>query len=204
MSVPASKKQKSKAEFMTNGQHLLIDIGNWVDSQKAVGKTTALDDFFNLASRAYINMSYANNIRIINVDTYSARVDGFRKAKAYYRALREYLTVIGTMYQIKKSRKRDWSDCLYFVDIEIDGVIKSDLKVLQRVVGKFNKTANTINKMLDDYNNRQLKKRAAQQRWRTKKLLEDIEEGQITENRNPNRFGDKQETDQDILKTNKN
>ena len=38
--------------------------------------------------------------------------------------------------------------------------------------------------MLDDYNNKQLKKRAAQQRWRTNKLLEYIEEGRITENKN--------------------
>ena len=43
MSVVASKKQKSKAEFITNGQNLLIDIGNWVDAQKSVGKTTGLD-----------------------------------------------------------------------------------------------------------------------------------------------------------------
>ena len=129
-------------------------------------------------------MSFANSVRITNVDTYSLRTDNFRKAKCYYRALREYLTVISTMYQIKKSRKRSWSDYLYFIDIEIDGIIKSDIKVFQRAVGKFNNTAANINKMLDDYNNKQLKKRAAQQRWRTNKLLEYIEEDRITENKN--------------------
>lgn len=80
MSVVASKKQKSKAEFITNGQNLLIDIGNWVDAQKSVGKTTGLDNFFNLASQAYICMSFANSVRISNVDTYSMRLDNFRKA----------------------------------------------------------------------------------------------------------------------------
>lgn len=184
MSVDASKKKKSKVEFINNGQNLLIDIGNWVDAQKSIGKVTGLNSFFNLASQAYICMSFANSVRITNVDTYSLRTDNFRKAKCYYRALREYLTVISTMYQIKKSRKRSWSDYLYFIDIEIDGIIKSDIKVFQRAVGKFNNTAANINKMLDDYNNKQLKKRAAQQRWRTNKLLEYIEEGRITENKN--------------------
>lgn len=181
MSVDASKKKKAKVEFITNGQNLLIDIGNWVDSQKDVGKTTGLDHFFNLASQAYICMSFANSVRIVDVDTYASRLDNFRKAKSYYRALREYLTVIGAMYQIKKSRKKDWNNCLYFVDIEIDGVIKSDLKVFQKAVGKFNKTANILNKMLDEYNNKQLKKMAAKNKWRREQVLKSIENGEITE-----------------------
>ena len=182
MSVPASKKEKAKAEFVTNGQHLLIDIGNWVDSQKSIGKSTALDDFFNLASRAYICMSTANNVRITDIDTYAMRADHFKKAKSYYRALREYLTVIATMYQIKKKRKRDWSDCLYYIDMELKGVLKSDIKVLQKAVGKYNKTAKTINQMLDEYNNRQIKKRAAINRWKTEQIIKNAENDEIIEN----------------------
>lgn len=175
MSVVASKKQKSKAEFITNGQNLLIDIGNWVDAQKSVGKTTGLDNFFNLASQAYICMSFANSVRISNVDTYSMRLDNFRKAKSYYRTLREYLTVIGVMYQIKKTRKKDWCNYLYFVDIEIDGVIKSDLKVFRKVVSKFHKTNSAVNQILDDYNNNQLNKMVAINNYRKEQILKNIE-----------------------------
>lgn len=181
MSVPASKKEKAKAEFITNGQHLLIDIGNWVDAQKKTGKTTGLDDFYRLASQAYIHMSFANNVKIVNVDTYAMRVDNFKKAKAYYRSLREYLTVISTMYQIKKSRKEDWGKCLYYIDIELAGVMKSDLKALQIAVSKYHKTAFALKEMLDEYERKQLRKRAKINRWREEQFLKSIENGEITE-----------------------
>lgn len=181
MSVPASKKEKAKAEFITNGQHLLIDIGNWVDAQKKAGKTTGLDDFYRLASQAYIHMSFANNVKIVNVDTYAMRVDSFKKAKSYYRSLREYLTVISTMYQIKKSRKEDWGKCLYYIDIELAGVMKSDLKALQTAVSKYHKTAFALKEMLDEYERKQLRKRAKINRWREEQFLKGIKNGEITE-----------------------
>ena len=186
MSVPASKKEKAKAEFITNGQHLLIDIGNWVDAQKKAGKTTGLDDFYRLASQAYIHMSFANNVKIVNVDTYAMRVDNFKKAKAYYRSLREYLTVISTMYQIKKSRKEDWGKCLYYIDIELAGVMKSDLKALQIAVSKYHKTAFALKEMLDEYERKQLRKRAKINRWREEQFLKSIENGEITESKKMN------------------
>ena len=49
MSVDASKKKKSKVEFINNGQNLLIDIGNWVDAQKSIGKVTGLNSFFQFS-----------------------------------------------------------------------------------------------------------------------------------------------------------
>ena len=170
MSVPASKKEKATVEFITNGQHLLIDIGNWVDAQKMAGKTTGVDDFFRLASQAYIHMSFANNVKITNVDSYAMRTDSFRKAKSYYRSLREYLTVISTMYQIKKSRKKDWNNCLFYIDIELKGVMKSDLKALQTAVSKYHKTALALKEMLDEYERKQLRKRAKINRWKSNNL----------------------------------
>ena len=181
MSVPASKKEKATVEFITNGQHLLIDVGNWVDAQKKAGKTTGLDDFYRLASQAYIHMSFANNVKIVNVDTYAMRVDNFKKAKAYYRSLREYLTVISTMYQIKKSRKGDWGKCLYYIDIELAGVMRSDLKVLEKAVSKHHKTALALKEMLDDYERKQITKRAKINKWKEEQFLKSIENGEITE-----------------------
>lgn len=181
MSVPASKKEKAKAEFITNGQHLLIDIGNWVDAQKMAGKTTGLDDFFRLASQAYIHMSFANNVKITNVDSYAMRTDSFRKAKSYYRSLREYLTVMTAMYQIKKSRKNDWNKCLFYVDIELKGVMKSDLKALQTAVSKYHKTAFALKEMLDEYERKQLRKRAKINRWREQQFMKSLGNGEITE-----------------------
>ena len=181
MSVPASKKEKAKAEFITNGQHLLIDIGNWVDAQKMAGKTTGLDDFFRLASQAYIHMSFANNVKITNVDSYAMRTDSFRKAKSYYRSLREYLTVISTMYQIKKSRKKDWNNCLFYIDIELKGVMKSDLNALQTAVSKYHKTAFILKGILDEYERKQLRKRAKINRWKEQQFLKGLENGEITE-----------------------
>ena len=186
MSVPASKKEKAKAEFITNGQHLLIDVGNWVDAQKKAGKTTGLDDFYRLVSQAYIHMSFANNVKIVNVDTYAMRVDNFKKAKAYYRSLREYLTVISTMYQIKKSRKEDWGKCLYCIDIELVGVMKSDLKALQTAVSKYHKTAFVLKEMLDEYERKQLRKRAKINRWREEQFLKSIENGEKNETQKMN------------------
>lgn len=181
VSVVASKKEKSKVEFITNGQNLLIDIGNWIDSQKANGKTTGLDEFYKLASQAYICMSFANNVRIIDIDSYASRLDNFRKAKSYYRTLREYLTVISAMYQIKKKRKQSWSSYLYFIDIEIAGVIPSDLKVLQNVISKKHKTAFALKQMLDEYDNKKLKLMAARKQWHEKQILKSIDKGEITE-----------------------
>ena len=181
MSVPASKKEKATVEFITNGQHLLIDIGNWVDAQKKAGKTTGLDDFYRLASQAYIHMSFANNVKIVNVDTYAMRVDNFKKAKSYYKSLREYLTVISTMYQIKKSRKGDWGKCLYYIDIELAGVMRSDLKVLEKAVSKYHKTALALKEMLDDYERKQITKRAKINKWKEEQFLKSIENGEITE-----------------------
>ena len=146
-----------------------------------VGKTTGLDDFFRLASQAYIHMSFANNVKITNVDSYAMRTDSFRKAKSYYRSLREYLTVISTMYQIKKSRKGDWGKCLYYIDIELAGVMRSDLKVLEKAVSKHHKTALALKEMLDDYERKQITKRAKINKWKEEQFLKSIENGEITE-----------------------
>lgn len=203
MSVPASEKKKSKVEFMNNGQNLLISVGNWVTAQKTKFvhnfinninsqniknaqddntqkldnsmNTMGLDHFFNLISKAFIYMSIANSTKITDIDTYMSRLDNFRKAKSLYRTAREYMTVVAVLHPIKKNKKIEWGNFLYFIDIELDGIIKYDKKVVQKVIGKFNKTAKALNDMLDEYNRRQLSKRAKIQNWKTEQIIKESE-----------------------------
>lgn len=157
MSVPASEKQSSKVEFLNNGQNLLIDVGHWVESQKALNKNCGLDHFFDLLSNAFISMSVANSIKIIDVDSYINRVNNFKKSKSYYKAAREYISVITVLYSIKRNRIIKWSQFLYLINIELDGIIKHDKKVAQKVVAKFSNTAKELNAILADHNRKRLK-----------------------------------------------